>query len=190
MDRPASSPQKIARLVQRARKGDVVAYGRLYDEYADRVYAFARTRTRSVHDAEDVTATVFLKAWESIRSYDDRGLPFSAWLFRIARNASIDEHRRSARTPIPTEEPAADRAIEGPDEAVIAKVDTEKLRQAVRMLTEEQASVIALRFWWDLSLKETAEALGKNENAVKALQHRATRTLARMLQEDSVDEHS
>jgi RNA polymerase sigma-70 factor (ECF subfamily) len=189
MDRAASNPRKTARLVQRARKGDVVAFGRLYDEYAGRVYAFVRTRTKSAHDAEDVTATVFLKAWESIRSYDDRGLPFSAWLFRIARNAAIDEHRRSARIPIPIEESAADRAIEAPDEAIIAKVDAEKLRQAVRELTEEQASVIALRFWWDLSLRETAEALGKNENAVKALQHRATRTLARILQEDDTNEH-
>lgn len=189
MDRSASDPRKIARLVQRARKGDVVAFGHLYDEYADRVYAFLRTRTRTPHDAEDVTATVFLKAWESIRSYDERGLPFSAWLFRIARNAAVDEHRRNVRLPVPTEEPASEQAIDGPDEAVIAKVDTEKLRQAVRMLTEEQSSVIALRFWWDLSLKETAEAMGKNENAVKALQHRATRTLARMLQEDGRDEH-
>ena len=176
--------------MQRARKGDVVVYGHLYDEYADRVYAFVRTRTRSVHDAEDVTATVFLKAWESIRLDDDRGLPFSAWLFRIARNASIDEHGAAPRTPIPTRTHGRRRAVEAPDEAVIAKVDTEKLRQAVRMLTEEQTSVIVLRFWWDLSLKETAEALGKNENAVKALQHRATRTLARMLQEDGIDEHS
>ena len=188
-DRPTPNARTVARLVQRARRGDAVAFGRLYDEYADRVYAFVRARTSSAHDAEDVTATVFLKAWESIRSYDDRGLPFSAWLFRIARNAQVDEYRRSARAPIPVEELAAEGRVEAPDESVIARVDTEKLRRAVRELTEEQASVIALRFWWDLSLKETAEAMGKNENAIKALQHRATRTLARMLREDGRDEH-
>ena len=189
MPRSALDPQKTARLVRRARKGDVVAFGRLYDEHIDRVYAFVRSRTASVHDAEDVTATVFLKAWESIGSYDDRGLPFSAWLFRIARNATVDEHRRSARVPIPVEDITVDDAVDGADVSVIAQVETERLRRAVGQLTEEQASVIALRFWWDMSLKETADALGKNENAIKAWQHRATRTLARLLQEDGGYEH-
>lgn len=188
MDRPELDPRRTARLVQRARKGDANAFGRLYDEHVDRVYAFVRSRMGSTHDAEDVTATVFLKAWESIPTYDDRGLPFSAWLFRIARNAAVDVHRRSARLPIPVEELASEDTVDGPDDSVIARVDTERLRRAVESLTEEQASVIALRFWWDMSLKETANALGKNENAVKALQHRATRTLARLLQEDGGDE--
>lgn len=188
MSMSAHDPRNAARLIDRARKGDVGAFGRLYDEYADRVYAFVRTRTASAQDAEDVTATVFLKAWQSMPSYDDRGLPFSAWLFRIARNAVVDDHRRSVRVPVPVEDPTSGETIDGHEAAVIAKVDTERLRQAVRELTEEQSTVIALRFWWDMSLKETADALGKNENAVKALQHRAIRTLARMLKEDSSDE--
>jgi len=187
MAREEATQRHLAKLVARACGGDGRAFGRLYDEYADRVYAFVRARTESVQDAEDLTATVFLKAWERIDSYDDRGLRFSAWLFRIARNALVDEYRRAGRQPrlVEGSESLPEPAAEGPEMRVIAAADTQRLRRAVRELTDEQASVIALRFWWDLSLKETAEALDKNENSVKALQHRAVRALARMLQEDS-----
>lgn len=174
--------------MRRACGGDARAFGQLYDEYADRVYAFIRSRVDSTHDAEDVTATVFLKAWEAIGSYDDRGLPFSAWLFRIARNAVIDEYRRKAHRAIPVEEsPDTGETAEPADIAAIAAVDAVRVRAVVSMLTEEQAAVIAMRFWWDMSIKDTADALGKNENAIKALQHRAIKTLARRLQEGEYD---
>ncbi|MBN1193208.1 MAG: sigma-70 family RNA polymerase sigma factor [Coriobacteriia bacterium] len=185
----AVTERALARIVSKARNGDANAFERLYDEYADRVYAFVRSRTASSHDAEDVTATVFLKAWKAIGTYDERGIPFSAWLFRIARNAIVDEHRRSEHRPLPVEDTGGeDEAVSGPEEAVLAAAGSQKVRSAIRTLTEEQASVIALRFWWDLSLKETAEAMGRNENAVKALQHRAIKSLARVLQEDGNDE--
>lgn len=180
--------RKLARLVARASRGDVGAFGKLYDEYADRIYGYARARGRGVHDAEDITATVFLKAWESIGGYDERGVPFSAWLFRIARNAMIDDHRRSGRIPVPVEDPEPEGVIEGPEHEVLLRADAARLREAVCELTAEQASVIALRYWWDLSLKETAFALDRSENAIKALQHRAVRTLARMLREDGPHE--
>jgi len=187
-DVSAVTGRRLARVIRRACDGDPRAFGRLYDEYADRVYAFVRSRTDSSHDAEDVTAAVFLKAWEAIGSYDDRGLPFSAWLFRIARNAVVDEYRRGARRPIPIDEQVEpEEADEGPDVAVIAAADAARVREAVRALTEEQAQVIALRYWWDMSIKETAQALGKNENAIKALQHRAVRSLTRMLAEGDDD---
>ena len=176
--------RRLIRTVERACQGDTRAFGRLYDEYADRVYAFVRSRVDSAADAEDITATVFLKAWEAIGSYDDRGLPFSAWLFRIARNALVDEYRRKAHRPVPVEEaPETGETAEPADIAAIARADAGRVRAAVRMLTDEQAGVIAMRFWWDMSIRDTAEALGKNENAVKALQHRAIRTLARLLEE-------
>jgi RNA polymerase sigma-70 factor (ECF subfamily) len=183
------SERSLARDIRRACAGDARAFGRVYDAHADRVYAFVRARVASVHDAEDVTATVFMRAWQALGTYDDRGLPFSAWLFRIARNAIVDEHRRSGRVPVPVEDAGEPgEPVSGPEQAVIAAADTDRLRAAVRSLTEEQASVIALRFWWDMSIAETAEALGRNEGAVKALQHRATRSLARLLRESETDE--
>lgn len=181
--------RSLARMVRRAREGDARAFGRLYDEYADRVYAFVRSRTESPQDAEDVTSIVFMKAWEALGSYDDRGLPFSAWLFRIARNAVVDEYRRGARRPIPVEEVyVTEPAVGGPEETVVAAADAGRLRAAVRGLTDDQAAVVALRFWWNLSINETAEALGKNDNAIKALQHRAIGSLARILRREGSDE--
>lgn len=182
--------RSLARAVRRARAGDTAAFARLYDEYAAKIYAFVRSRTATAEDAEDVTATVFMKAWEALDSYEPRGLPFSAWLFRIARNAVVDDYRRSARAPVPVEDvgPLADAADE-PEESALAAADAERVRALVRRLTDDQAAVIALRFWWDFSLAETAAALGKNENAIKALQHRAIRSLARMLEEGGSDAH-
>ncbi len=182
----------VDRFVRRAMRGDVDAFGSIYDVYADRVYAFVRSRIGHVQDAEDVTEVVFLKAFEAIGAYDRRGLPFGAWLFRIARNAIVDHHRRTARVPEPVEdavslvENAADPVMV--DERVLADVDAERLRECMKSLTEEQAAVLVARFFWDMDVRETAAVLGKGEGSVKALQHRAVRSLARKLEELGEDE--
>ncbi len=138
------SDQHIDRLIARSGAGDPGAFGKLYDVFADRVYAYARTRVSSVQDAEDVTETVFLKAWEAISSYDNRGLPFSAWLFRIARNVIVDGYRRESRMPstvdISAAEAMPDRVMV--DEEALARLDAETIRAAVRQLTDEQAAVV------------------------------------------------
>lgn len=177
------SDRHVERWIARARRGDATAFGRLYDLYVDRVYAYARSRVRSVQDAEDVTEIAFMKAWEAIGSYDDRGLPFTAWLFRIARNAVIDRHRKSEREPDAVDLAAAATIpdVVAVEEEVLGLLDGETIREALRELTEEQASVITMRFMWDMSLKDVAESLGKSEGAVKAMQHRAVRTLAALL---------
>lgn len=181
--------RSLARTVRRARAGDAGAFAQLYDEYASRVYAFVRSRTASAEDAEDVTATVFMKAWEALGSYEARGTPFSAWLFRIAHNAIVDDYRRRVRAPVLVDDVDVPEETEsGPEEQAVIAADTELLRKLVRQLTDDQVGVIALRFWWGLSVAETATALGKNENAVKALQHRAIKRLARMLEEGDRDE--
>lgn len=179
----------VDRLVVRAARGDTDAFARIYEIYADRVYSFVRGRVASPHDAEDVTATVFVKAFEAIGGYDHRGLPFGAWLFRIARNATIDHGRRASRAPEPVEDIEADVGASPVliDEQVAARVDGELVRRCVERLTEEQAAVIACRFYFDLDVRKTARVLGRTEGAVKALQHRAMRSLARMLEE--MDEH-
>ena len=91
------------------RGGDPYAFAELYDAFADRVYGFVRLRVRDVRDAEEIVETVFLKAWQALPDYEQRGLPFSAWLFRIARNAVIDEVRRSGREPLLAEVAEAER---------------------------------------------------------------------------------
>ncbi len=91
--------RRIERLVQRAARGDVRAFARVYDEYAGRVYGFVHLRVNDARDAEELTETVFMRAWQALPAYRQLGLPFSAWLFRIVRDAAIDEHRRSAEEP-------------------------------------------------------------------------------------------
>ncbi len=180
----------IDRLVRRAVRGDVEAFGKLYDEYVDRVFAFVRTRVGNQHDAEDVAETVFLKAFGAIKTYDRRGLPFGAWLFRIARNATVDHLRRSGRTPEPVEDVEVHTSPDPVmlDEMVASRVDAQVVRDAVAGLTGDQAAVIACRFFWDMDIRQTAETLGRTPGAVKALQHRALRAMAETLGELKVDE--
>lgn len=179
----------IDRLVRRAIRGDVDAFGGIYDAYADRVYSFVNARLRNPQDAEDVTSVVFIKAFEAIGSYDRRGLPFGAWLFRIARNATIDHQRRAGKAPEPVEtieDNAPTDAVLLEDE-VAARVDGEAIRACVSRLTDEQAAVVACRFFFDLDVRETARTLGRTEGAIKALQHRALKSLGRMLEESGTD---
>jgi len=183
------SERHIEKLIARAVAGDASAFGKLYDSYVDRIYAYVRSRITSPHDAEDVTETVFLKAWEAISSYDDRGLPFTAWLFRIARNAIVDSYRRAGRAPQLVDVSAAETlpAADCVDDVVLGVVETARLRDALATLTDEQAAVVAMRFIWDMSLKDVAVALEKTEGAIKAMQHRALRALAGVLAEESND---
>lgn len=179
----------VERLIRRAQQGDSRAFARLYDLFFDRVFGFVRARVSDVEDAKDLTATVFMRAWEALPAYDVRGVPFAAWLFRIARNAIIDEYRRASREPQRVHEEDAE-AVADPqslDETVIALSDAQRVREALRGLTEEQAAVIVLRFLWDLPIAEVADALGKTEGAVKAMQHRAVRMLAKRLAEMADD---
>jgi RNA polymerase sigma-70 factor, ECF subfamily len=180
----------IERLVAKASRGDARAFAKLYDAYADRVYGFVRQRVRDARDAEEIVETVFLKAWQALSGYEERGLPFSAWLFRIARNAVIDEVRRSDRVPVTAEMAEAESMPDGPqvDATVLANLDGERVRVTIARLTEEQAAVVTMRFLWDVSLRDTASALDRTEGAVKALQHRALRALAKLLDEERSDE--
>ncbi len=179
----------VDKLVSRAVQGDTWAFGRLYDLFADRIYGFVLVRVRDHHDAEDLTETVFLKAWKAVGSYDQRGLPFEAWLFRIARNVVIDEVRKRRRSPATEEiEEAQDLASDiRVDVEAIRSVEAVRVRECVACLGDEQAEVVVLRFFWDLDVASTAEAMGRTPGAVKALQHRAMRNLARMLREEMED---
>jgi RNA polymerase sigma-70 factor (ECF subfamily) len=180
----------VERFIRNAQQGDARAFGRLYDAYFERIFGFVRARVSDVEDARDLTATVFMRAWEALPSYDCRGVPFAAWLFRIARNAIIDEYRRTAREPQWVREDDA-QVVADPaslDETIVARCDAEAVRRALQMLTDEQAAVVVLRFLWDMPIAEVAKALDKSEGAVKAMQHRAMRMLAKHLTEQADDE--
>lgn len=175
--------QGIRDLVDRARKHDSEAFGKLYDMFFNRIYSYVYYKVGDTTEAEDLTEQVFMKALEAIDKFEWKGVPFSSWLFRIASNVVIDYYRtRSRVTMVPVEDFAVELGeTESSEEAAIKKLSQEKLYIAISRLTEEQQQVIILKFLTNLSNAEIANTLGKTAGAVKALQHRALRALHKIL---------
>jgi RNA polymerase sigma-70 factor (ECF subfamily) len=169
-------------LVQRAQRLEEPALAWLYESYYPRIYSYALLQLGDVQQAEDIASEVMLKVLEALPSYRFRGIPFSAWVFRIARNCLIDHHRRRKRRA----EVGLDAAAAAPDKhnpQALAEVafSRDELRRALLYLTEEQRQVIILKFIHGLDNKSVAKILGRSEGAIKSLQHRALQALRRHL---------
>ena len=155
-------------LVDAARK-DPARFLELYDRHFHRVYVYALRRTGSRAEAEDVTSAVFGRALANLDKFEWRGVPFVAWLYRIAANELADRRRQSARF---VSAPASDAP--GPDSDLEWQV---ALFELVDRLPEDQRRVIQLRFGEGRSIREVAAALVRSEGAVKQLQRRAVEKL-------------
>ena len=168
-------------LVRAAQGGDVAAFGQLYERYFEKVYSYLSFKVGNATEAEDLAEQVFLKAMESLRGYKWTGVPFQAWLFRIAHNLLVDNlRRRSKRVSEPLDEALPDRRREADPEAHLAeKLTRQGLIHAVERLTDLQKQVIHLKFAGGLSNAEVAQIMGRTEGAVKALQHAALQSLQR-----------
>ena len=167
-------------LVQAAQHGDGDAFGQLYDRYFDSVYRFVYYRVNDRALAEDFTSETFLRALRRIGSISYQGRDVGAWLMTIARNIIFD-YSKSARhrLEVPTAEFfEGDDLAQSPESAVIGELTLDVLMSGVKQLNDEQRECVVLRFIQGLSVSETAAAMGKNDGAVKALQHRAVRKLA------------
>ena len=171
-------------LVLKAAAGDPEAFGALYDEYHPRIYRFVYLKVGSREDAEDLAHQVFLNAWEHVPNYRRRGLPFSSWLYRIARNAVID-HYRTRKDEVSVEESDPDAFVSSERVQMDAhlSLEIEKVQHAIAELAPMHQDVIIMRFVEELAIKEVAAALKKSEGAVKLLQHRAMRELKQILGE-------
>ena len=171
-------------VVKRAQEGDQAAFGELYETYYDRIYRYVSFKCGSRSEAEDLTGDVFLKMLESVHRYQFQGYPFTSWLYRIAHNVVVDNFRRKGRRPTAPLENALHvvDAAEGEMEkrAQISWTMGEVV-EAMNDLTELQREAITLRFAAGLSIAETASAMDRKENAVKALQHAGIRKLRRSL---------
>ena len=168
-------------LVERAQGGDGAAFAALYDVFAPRIYRFFRFRVATAESAEDLTQKVFLKMIEQLPKYEPRGIPFAAWVFRVARNAWIDEDR-TARPTVPLGLLTETAALTvGPHEAAVAAIESETLRTVVATLPPDQRDVIASRFFAGLSCRETAMQMGRSEGSVRVIQHRALAALRKRL---------
>ncbi|QFG23770.1 sigma-70 family RNA polymerase sigma factor [Actinomadura sp. WMMB 499] len=173
-------------LVLRARDGDAEAFGSLYDHYVELVYRYVYYRVGSHALTEDLTSETFLRALRRIRDFHWQGKDFGAWLVTIARNLVAD-HFKSGRYRLEVctaELMEPDRPQEGPERAVLDSMTNRTLLTAVRRLGSEQQECVVLRFLHGLSVAETALIMGKKSGAIKALQYRAVRSLARMLPDD------
>lgn len=184
-DRQAGSGmrQAEARLVDQAKRGDNRSFGELYRRHVDMIYRYTYARVRDEAVAEDLTAQVFLKAYEGLPNYESRGAPFSAWLYRIAHARTVDYWRQQQRrkeVALLETLPATDPQ---PEDVVAAKSEWNEAVDLLAQLTDDQRDVIILRFIEEMSLADVAETLEKTVGAVKALQHRALASLVRFQRE-------
>jgi RNA polymerase sigma-70 factor (ECF subfamily) len=176
---------RLIALVELARNGDSEAFGQLYDHYHSSVYRFLYYRVGSVPLAEDLTAETFFRALRSMSSFRWQGKDFGAWLMTIARNLTTD-HFKAGRTRLEstTEDMSTlDSSTEGPEGAVLASLTNEALLEALSELPTEQRDCLVMRFLQGLSIAETADVLGRSSGAVKQLQLRGVRNLAKILPE-------
>lgn len=184
---PSDAAAEVWALVERAQGGEAEAFGLIYDRYVDTVFRFIYFRVGNRQLAEDLTSDTFLRALKRIGSFTWQGRDLGAWLVTIARNLVAD-HFKSGRYRLEVtsgdvlDADREDRGPEGsPEAAVVDHVTNVALLTAVKQLNPEQQECIVLRFLQGFSVAETAQAMGKNEGAIKALQYRAVRALARLL---------
>jgi RNA polymerase sigma-70 factor (ECF subfamily) len=178
-------------LISAAQHGDEQAVGRLYDAYVDHIHRYLFYRVHDAQVAEDLTADVFLRMVEGLPGYQDRCLPFLAWLYRIAQARLVDYYRRAKRAGEQQDFQSADLRIEEDfDSDLLATYQHQKLHDALNTLTADQQQVIVLRFIEAYDLQKTAEAMGKTVGAVKVMQHRALQALGRALEKHGVSEQT
>lgn len=172
-----------AGLVASAKRGDKRAIGELYCRHVDMIYRYTYARVQNAAVAEDLTAQVFLKALEGLDSYQSTGVPFRAWLYRIAHARTVDHWRQQQRRrevelldSLPAKDPR-------PEDVVAAKSQWDTVVELLAQLTDDQRDVVVLRFLEEMSLAEVALTMDKTVGAVKALQHRALTALARLMEQ-------
>jgi len=157
-----------------ASQGDQEAFGALYARYVERIFNYVYYRTGNVHDAEDLTARVFYRALHHIQHYTDRGVPFSAWLYRIAHNLIANWHRdRSRHQEIPLDDaPTLHYKGQAPEAALMQGQDQDALLKLIRHLPAERQQLLILKFVEQMPNAEIGQIMGRSEGAVKSLYHR------------------
>ena len=178
-----SRTSRLVALVELAQKGDAEAFGQLYDHYVGTIYRYVYYRVGAHALAEDLTSETFLRALKALTSFRWQGRDFGAWLVTIARNLVADHFKSGRfRLEVATGEILDyDTVTDSPEDDVLATLTNEALVDALRQLGAEQQECLVLRFLNGLSVAETAKVLGKSDGAVKQLQLRAVRNLAKLL---------
>jgi RNA polymerase sigma-70 factor, ECF subfamily len=189
-DAPArESTEHVRELVARGQQGDREALEELYLIHFDRIYSYLHVSVGNRHDAEDLTTQTFLKMLEKIGTFKWQSAPFSAWLFRIAHNLTMD-HFRARRRWQPEEEVPEPPGEEEPSAELTAMhaIGRESMLKLIDHLSPEQQQVLTLKFVFNLPNAEVAAILDKTEGAIKSLQHRALVSLQKQVARQEVQE--
>ncbi len=168
-----------AELISRAQAGEVEAFGELYERYLDPIFRYVRVRVSDEHDAEDLTELVFLRSFESLDRYEDRGWQFSAFLYRVARNVVVDHYR--GRREHSSEDEIGRLEHPGPalEESVVQNERMQELQRAMQDLPPDYQEVIRLRILLEMPTSAVAEWMDRKEGAVRVLLYRALKALRR-----------
>lgn len=171
-------------LIEQART-DKDAFGELYRIYVDRIYNYVYYRIGNTDDAEDLTAKIFIRAMQHIPTYEHQGVPFSAWLYRIAHNLVANWHRDHSRRKIISLEDITHWHIhnDGPEFLAEMMEDKEHLLRAMRRLPADRQELLTLKFVEHLSNAEIGDIMGRSEGAIKSLYHRTLLALRQDIQE-------
>ena len=176
-------------VLTQASQGDHIAFGLLYERYLERIFNYVYYRTGNLHDAEDLTARVFQRAMKHIENYTDRGVPFSAWLYRIAHNLVANWHRdRSRRQEIPISDvPVLPSRGDHPERNLVRSQEQDSLLRLIRRLPPERQTLLILKFVENMSNAEIGEIMGRSEGAVKSLYHRTLLALRDHLGDQNIN---
>lgn len=172
-------------LLNIAKDGEAEAFGELYERHVNAVYRFLYARLDNRMDAEDFAEEVFMRAWHSLSTYNERGIPFLAFLLTVARNVLIDHYRRNGRSPqqVSLEDTQVSDSNPDPGEIITSNLNHHELRLALDQLRDDYQEVLVLRFLNDMSPQETAQVMKRSTGAVRVLQHRALAAIRKSLDE-------
>ncbi|MHB1296441.1 MAG: sigma-70 family RNA polymerase sigma factor [Anaerolineae bacterium] len=170
-------------------ESDSGAFAGIYEQYVDRIYSYIYHRVGNVHDAEDLTSRTFFRALAHLPNYQDKGVPFSAWLFRIAHNLVANWHRDRGRRPVVALDELVIRAAahEHPEALAQSEDETRSLREAMRSLDATRQELLVLKFSEDLSNAEIGAIMGRSEGAIKSLYHRTLLALRKEMLKKGLD---
>jgi RNA polymerase sigma-70 factor (ECF subfamily) len=169
-----------------AQRGDKKAIAGLYDLHYQAVYNYIYYRVNDLQDAEDLSAEVFIRMIHKLPGYTDRGRPFLAWLYTIAKNIVIDHHRAGEKKiEVPINEEILEDRIQTPDQAVQDRQTSDCFRIALQLLPEAQQQLLIYRFINGFSTPQIIQLLDKSDRAVRSLQHRSLKSLEKVLVEEN-----
>ncbi len=178
------------RLLKLAQSGDAGAFGILYERYAPPVHRYLYAHLSDRLDAEDLTAEVFVRAWQKLPDYRQEGVPFVAYLMRIAHNMLVDHYRKSGRTimddlmiEVDFQDAQADTGAQA-----LVNLEHQELIRLLGQLREDHRQVLVSRFLSGLSPEETAQAMNKTAGAIRVLQHRALEALRKLFEAGKDDD--